>query len=279
MEEAEEEETGPQAERRQALASLPQLDAQVHPQLFTLSKMPTSHINTLLNLDVINERNRPVEPPKKPELAPFFLPSLDGVERTFANPDKPSGLPDAAAALLAEGAAAEAEGAEDELGDGPKAKRARARRMQRQGLGAHSTLCALLAAAAPHLTVPEDEYLEVATQARTSAVSAVTEYLLGLGPSALDLEVRAVGEDSTGRTLSLMLGYVLFQLQTRRDFELGQALLQLLLRLHGEALAASPALLPALRLLRRHQQDGWEELQEPMHSNLCLLAFMSNCAN
>jgi U3 small nucleolar RNA-associated protein 21 len=276
---------------RRALASLPQPEAQVHPQLFTLSKLPASHISTLLHLDAINERNRPTEPIKKPELAPFFLPTLDGVDRTFVNPGKPEGtpkLPAAAVALLASARAPEEE--EEEEGGGPKAKRARARQLQQQGLGAHSTLCALLRAAEPHLTPGEggeaggtgdeatgDEARD--SPAAAAAVAAVSEYLLSLGSSSLDLEARAVGEEPGGRTLGLMLRYLLRQLRTRRDIELVQALLQLLLRLHSEALASAPALLPALLALRREQKAGWDELQEPIHSNLCLLAFMSNCAS
>lgn len=269
---------------RRALASLPQPEAQVHPQLFTLSKLPASHISTLLHLDAINERNRPTEPLKKPELAPFFLPTLDGVDRTFVNPDKPKdtpGLPQAAVALLAAASALE----EEEEGTGPKAKRARARRLQQQGLGAHSTLCALLRAAETHLAPAEDDGAGgpdggLRDEPQTAAaVAAVSEYLLGLGPSSLDLEVRAVGEEPGGRTLGLMLRYLQRQLRTRRDVELVQALLQLLLRLHSEALASAPALLPALLALRREQQAGWDELQEPIHSNLCLLSFMSNCAS
>ncbi|EOD22329.1 hypothetical protein EMIHUDRAFT_310412 [Emiliania huxleyi CCMP1516] len=227
-----------------ALPSLSENESQLHPRLFTLSRLPASHVNALVNLDAINERNKPVEPPKKPALAPFFLPSLDG--------------------LLASAAPAPAEAEE---GDGPKAKRARARRMREQGLGAHSALCALLLAAEPHFS-------EAA-----AATSAVTDYLLTLGPSALDLEIRALGEDDSGRMLVLALALLVRQLQTRRDFELVQAILHVLLRLHGEALLTTPAAMPALRALREHQQAGWCELQEPIHSNLCLLAFMSNCAS
>ena len=79
--------------------------------------------------------------------------------------------------------------------------------------------------------------------------------------------------------LVLALALLVRQLQTRRDFELVQAILHVLLRLHGEALLTTPAAMPALRALREHQQAGWCELQEPIHSNLCLLAFMSNCAS
>lgn len=46
------------------------------PDLVTLSLLPKSQWQSLINLDIIKERNKPIEPPKKPEKAPFFLPSI-----------------------------------------------------------------------------------------------------------------------------------------------------------------------------------------------------------
>lgn len=75
----------------------PQLDG----ELVTLTLLPRSRWQTLLNLDVIQvsdtsrslnykdlnllsqQRNKPKEPPKAPEKAPFFLPTLPGVETQF----------------------------------------------------------------------------------------------------------------------------------------------------------------------------------------------------
>jgi U3 small nucleolar RNA-associated protein 21 len=48
---------------------------QLNDELLTLSLVPRSRWQTLLHLDAIRARNRPIEPPKKPEKAPFFLPS------------------------------------------------------------------------------------------------------------------------------------------------------------------------------------------------------------
>ncbi|KAF8809021.1 Utp21-domain-containing protein [Phlegmacium glaucopus] len=59
----------------------PQLDG----ELITLTLLPRSRWQTLLNLEVIQQRNKPKEPPKVPEKAPFFLPTLPGVETRFAS--------------------------------------------------------------------------------------------------------------------------------------------------------------------------------------------------
>lgn len=51
---------------------------QLSATLQTLSLLPKTHYQTLVNLDLIRQRNKPKEPPKAPEKAPFFLPSLEG---------------------------------------------------------------------------------------------------------------------------------------------------------------------------------------------------------
>ena len=61
----------------------PQLDG----ELVTFTLLPRARWQTLLNLEVIQQRNKPKEPPKQPEKAPFFLPTLPGVEHRFA-PDQ-----------------------------------------------------------------------------------------------------------------------------------------------------------------------------------------------
>ena len=43
----------------------------------TLSLVPRSRWQTLVHLDTIASRNKPIEPPKAPDKTPFFLPSLD----------------------------------------------------------------------------------------------------------------------------------------------------------------------------------------------------------
>ncbi|EPX71916.1 U3 snoRNP-associated protein Utp21 [Schizosaccharomyces octosporus yFS286] len=49
---------------------------QIDNQLQTLSKLPRTQWQTLVNMELIKARNAPKEAPKAPEKAPFFLPSL-----------------------------------------------------------------------------------------------------------------------------------------------------------------------------------------------------------
>lgn len=83
----------------QALQALTVVDApddvfatptQLEGDLVTLTLLPRSRWQTLLNLEVIQQRNKPKEPPKAPEKAPFFLPTLPGVEHRFTVQQKES---------------------------------------------------------------------------------------------------------------------------------------------------------------------------------------------
>lgn len=49
------------------------------PDLVTLSLLPKTQWQSLINLDIIKVRNKPTEPPKKPEKTPFFLPDRKSV--------------------------------------------------------------------------------------------------------------------------------------------------------------------------------------------------------
>lgn len=53
------------------------------PDLATFSGKPSTHWTVLANLSAIKERNKPIAPPKKPEKAPFFLPTVKGLEMKF----------------------------------------------------------------------------------------------------------------------------------------------------------------------------------------------------
>ncbi|XP_013379758.1 WD repeat-containing protein 36 isoform X1 [Lingula anatina] len=62
--------------------------AQISDELVTLSLLPNSRWQNLLHLDIIKQRNKPKEPPKVPKSAPFFLPTVPGLEFKFAPADE-----------------------------------------------------------------------------------------------------------------------------------------------------------------------------------------------
>jgi len=54
-------------------------------ELISLSRVTKSKWKTLVNLDIINERNKPEKPPEPPKMAPFILPTLPGLEPRFTS--------------------------------------------------------------------------------------------------------------------------------------------------------------------------------------------------
>ena len=61
--------------------------------LVTLSMLPKSRWSNLQNLDIIKQRNKPMEPAKTPKLAPFFLPTLPGLQPKFLPSEEGSDIP------------------------------------------------------------------------------------------------------------------------------------------------------------------------------------------
>ncbi|KAI8149510.1 Utp21 specific WD40 associated putative domain-containing protein [Fennellomyces sp. T-0311] len=56
---------------------------QLADEMITLSLEPKAKWQNLLNLETIKKRNKPTEAPKKPEKAPFFLPTVAGAKAKF----------------------------------------------------------------------------------------------------------------------------------------------------------------------------------------------------
>ena len=76
-------EEGPSDDDSDMDGAPPALD-QLSEDMTTLSLVPRSRVQTLVHLDTIASRNKPQEPPKKPEKSPFFLPSIDSKQTATA---------------------------------------------------------------------------------------------------------------------------------------------------------------------------------------------------
>ncbi|XP_014218088.1 WD repeat-containing protein 36 [Copidosoma floridanum] len=56
---------------------------QLNSKLITMSALATSRWLNLLNIDIVKRRNKPREPLKTPAAAPFFLPTISGLQPQF----------------------------------------------------------------------------------------------------------------------------------------------------------------------------------------------------
>ncbi|KAK0308230.1 rRNA-processing protein utp21 [Friedmanniomyces endolithicus] len=180
----------------------PNLD-QLSSDLLSLSLVPRSQWQNLLHLDLIRARNKPVEPPKKPEKAPFFLPSLQNKQATPGAP-RP-----------------------EEATTAAELEKERSRVLKQSGESGQSTFSALL------------------HEARETQVYApVIEQLKSLGPAAADIALRSLG--AGGDEMLTLVQALTWLLRERRDFELGQAWMAVLLRLHGDLVVNDDALRSAV---------------------------------
>jgi U3 small nucleolar RNA-associated protein 21 len=179
------------------------------------------------------ERNKPIQPPAAPKQAPFFLPTLPGLEPVFA----PEGPPEPA-------------------GDGGDAA----------GASKLIDLSALR---------PATKFVRLLRRAAAAGggdYEGCLAHLEGLGPAAVDLEIRSLSAADGGRELGLFADMLAHGLASRRRFELVQACLAAFLRAHDDALRALPAVRGRLAGLAAAQGQAWVGLQGRFQEVLCLVS-------
>ncbi|GAA5820800.1 hypothetical protein JCM11251_003166 [Rhodosporidiobolus azoricus] len=212
---------------------------QLAGELLTLSLMPRSRWQTLLNLDTIKARNKTKAAPKAPERAPFFLPTLPGTENRF----------DFGAPPPAPGAA---------TGEAEQAK------PDRRKLG-------FTAAEA----IETDFVRRLLAEKEDGVYQSFFEYLKALPPSAVDLEIRSL---TTLPHLNAFLSALLGRLHAKRDFEAVQTFLAVFLRIHGDVLIQNVETREVLLKIQKEQKKEAERLIDLTHYNLGTLAFLRGVA-
>ena len=104
--------------------------------------------------------------------------------------------------------------------------------------------------------------------------SAFLAKLMGMGPSALDLEIRSLSLENDVEQLRYFLQFVSAQLQERSQFELVQSYMHLFLNVHGETIAASPHLLDIIKTVTDAQNLSWIHIEGLFQHSLCVLSFL-----
>ncbi|CAN1224039.1 U3 small nucleolar RNA-associated protein 21 homolog [Linum grandiflorum] len=228
--------------------SISTLSQQQIPGLVTLSLLPKSQWQSLINLDIIKVRNKPVEPPKKPEKAPFFLPSVPSLSGDI---------------LFKPSEAAKEDGMEvDELKKGKHEMTA----------------------------IPVSKFSALLHScAETNSFSAFTDYIKGLSPSNLDMELRMLQiiddndeeeEEEVEKkpelvSIEFLFDYFIHEISRRNNFEFIQALIRLFLKIHGETVRREPRLKEKAKELVEIQSAAWQKMDRLFQSTRCMVTFLS----
>lgn len=219
----------------------PAIEDQLSAEMTTLSLVPKARWQTLLHLDLIKERNKPKEAPKAPEKAPFFLQSTTGA---------PSTQQDVAKA---------GEDAAEDLGKSRITKMDKARAEEMFGsklrVCSESGDCTFL-----HFT-PQGTMKQKLTD---DADTPFIEHLKTLPPASADLELRylSVGtaDEDTSNQILHFIRALTQRLRSRRDYELMQVWMTVLLRLHADVVMGSETLLAALAEWKAYQEKECDRL-------------------
>ncbi|KAJ8603701.1 hypothetical protein CTAYLR_000175 [Chrysophaeum taylorii] len=212
------------------------LEANAARRAVRLSGHPRSRLETMHALEAISERNKPVEPPKKNEAAPFFLPSALGPADLQPQDKHPPHGPKRPPDTDAPGTNKRRRAASFEA----------ARRCQ------------------------------LATFALSPKPDALVEYLKSLNPPAVDAEIallcRGAHDDPGLGLLVAVLEHLAVVLETRDVFDEVQAYLHRIIQHHASALAL-PELRDKVRLLHKAQRAAAAHLRSSFQESLCLVDF------
>lgn len=226
-----------------------QLIEQISSDLITLSLGPKSKLNILLNMDVIRQRSKPVEPPKKPEAAPFFL-QLSG-EKVG---DEASGREDAVR---------DNETTQKLIEQDAKLKSAEEQISQFKTNGRvafESTFTKLLRHGAE-----SRDYTDF------------LKNLVSLSPAAVDLEIRSLNSFEPYDELVWFIDALTQGLESNQNFELYEAFMTLLFKGHGDVLHANnkdESIAAALSRWEKHHAGG-DKLDELVKYSASVLNFLS----
>ncbi len=97
-----------------------------------------------------------------------------------------------------------------------------------------------------------------------------------MGLATIDVEIRQLSPMQQGQQFKYMLEFCATVLESRCDYELGLAYLDLFLQVHGEQLVQYPEFVPYLQRLSRVHHDAWTQLDGLFQHALCLINFFRN---
>lgn len=221
------------------------------PDLVTLSLLPKSQWQSLINLDIIKVRNKPVEPPKKPEKAPFFLPSIPSLSGEILF--KPSEMSDKA----------DMKADEDKSKITPEVPSSRFLQLL------HS--CSEAKNFSPFTT-----YIKGLSP---STLDLELRMLQIIDDDAVDADAddpQDVDKRQELLSIELLMDYFIHEISCRSNFEFVQALVRLFLKIHGETIRRQSVLQNKAKVLLETQCSVWQRVDKLFQGARCMVAFLSN---
>lgn len=204
---------------------------QIDQELLTLSVGPRAKYQNILHLDIIKQRNKPKEAPKKPKQAPFFL-SLSGE-------------------VVGDRAIVAEKGLTNGISNGSTEEEL-SRLLKLKSNGLHNF---------------ESDFTRLLREGSEDGV--YTEFLallVSAAPSNLDLEVRSLNTFPPLNEITNFVSALTQGLATNTNFDIYQAIFGLFLKHHGDVIYANPLeeqLVEALEkwgVVNKSQSEGLDEL-------------------
>ena len=243
----------------------------VAPKMITLSMLPRSQWLNLVHIDSIKSRNKPIEPPKKPEAAPFFLPTVSGAN---AGRDPVFDIQtQEEEERIAKDAAAAWGGDSDD--DGPVADQTRIHRSK------DTTLAAL----------PGKDLSNLLQTYHTQKTwKPVLEFLKSISPSKLDMQLRSLDLEAPMPTnelsvdvkedgvslMEIFLTFLADAISSDIDFEFLQALLRAFILIHGDALAQNEHMKEVAKTVQEETHRAWVRIRKNLAHTQCLVGLLGS---
>mgnify|MGYP003365564505 CR=1 FL=1 len=220
---------------------------QIDKDLITLSLGPRNKMNMLRHLDIIKQRSKPAEAPKKPEQAPFFL-QLKG-----------SGVGD------------DASGREGIAYETPEEILAREADVQK-GIDAIDEVTKFKPTGRVGF---ESKFTKLLREGNDSKdYSTFLEYLLSLSVGGIDLEIRSLNSFEPFDEICWFISAVTQGVQTNQNYELYDAFMSVLFKVHGDVIHMNSKDEKILNAL-----NNWENVHNPTERLDEIVKFCSSVIN
>ena len=99
-----------------------------------------------------------------------------------------------------------------------------------------------------------------------------------MGPSAIDIEFRSFSVEMGGsiEIINKFLQFIIYLLTTKNNFELANAYLSLVLKIHGDTISNDDELINQLEKIKEIQTLAWDNLKINLNKNLCIVGYLKN---